>query len=116
MQFRGLLDDLAEQFLRRAVDPMEILDQKRYLRAAAERFQHPQQEAAGAQANEHAVKPRERSGGRRQSEKIEQQAEVLRAVQLDRSEPGLELLRDHGFGLSRLDPERVPDNFDEGEK
>ena len=53
------IDDLAQQFLGYAVDPVQILDHHDHWREAAARLQQLLQKLARAQADQHAVESRQ---------------------------------------------------------
>ena len=58
------LDDLAQDLLRNAVDPMEVLNEQHGLREVAARFEQSLKQVARAQANQHAIEAGERALGR----------------------------------------------------
>ena len=110
------VDDLVQNFLGHAVDPVQILDGHDHGRELAACLQPLLQELARAQADQYAVEPGQRSVGDFQAKQMEQQADVSRRMQAERAQPDLQLPRHFVFGFAGAEPKRSAHDFNKREE
>ena len=115
-QLAFAVDDLAQNLLRHAIDPVQILDHHEDRREPAARLQQLHQKLARAQADQDTVEPRQRTIGDFEAKQMQQQTEVSGRVKTECGQPPLQFLRDVLLRFAGANPERAAHHFDEGKE
>ena len=109
-------DDLRQQVLRSAVEPMKVLEHEDHRRQSTARLRQPLQELARSQADQYAVQALQRSLRRFKAEQIEQQAEVFSGAEADVLQTFVQLARHDSFAVAWRQPECPAHDLDEGQE
>lgn len=107
-------DDLRQQILRSAVQPMEVLEHQNERRQLASRLRQPPQQLTRPQTDQHTVQPLQRSFRWLEAEQVEQQAEIFSIAQNEALQTFVQPARHEGLTIAWRQPECPVHDLDEG--